>query len=220
MAATDTSKLKFSISARTLRYGDRRSFIEYRVIMSDGRGVAGIERGPTRTFTERGEALKAARKRVRELRTRRLFVIRVTRKHIRDGEGRNCQTCAIAQALWHNQERMGLPKREFYFEVSPYACFADPEGIVLSRRFSSEPDLVIEADALPDMALEVRGKVYHEGLGEWAMRFDDYDDSRHMSLAEWREKNGYESDERPYSPGPVSFVLDLDAFKAEQEEAA
>jgi hypothetical protein len=49
------------------------------------------------------------------------------------------------------------------------------------------------------------------------MAFDDWYDSKYMSLKEWRERHGHQDGERPYRPGPTSFVLDLDAFKPEKE---
>lgn len=213
--SSDASILSFKVYTRSIVYGDKRTFINFNIGMFAGGKPVGIERGPQREFSTRGEALKAARRRIRELRTHNLFVIRVTRRHIAAGDGRNCNTCAIAQALWSNQERMGYPKHKFNFEVSPYGSFASPRGIVLSEKYSSDSGIAIEADCLPDVVLwqAENGRIWSDRLIHWAMNFDDWADARFMSLREWREKHGKESDERPYTPGPCSFVLDLDAFR-------
>src|SRR5690242_15319592 len=101
--------LTFAVRTHSVKYGDNRTFLEYTILMLHAGKLVGIEEGPRRSTPERLAALKAARQRIAVLRSQRLFAIRVTRKHISDGEVRNCNTCAISQALWHNQERMGLP---------------------------------------------------------------------------------------------------------------
>jgi len=209
----DTSKIAFRIRTRTVEYGDNRRFIEYAVLMFRGQKLVGYEEGPRREALDRPSALKMARARIRTLASHRLYVINITRQNITDGEARNCNTCAISQALWDNQERMGFSKYEYNFEVSPYAAFMEPRGIVLCEKFGDN-DIHLSADALPDMVSGQRGKVvFNDSMEHWAMNFDDWGDSRYMSLAEWREEHGYEDGERPYRPCPASFVLDLDAMK-------
>ncbi len=115
---SDTSKLTFKVRVRTVEYGNRRKFAEYKILICRGGTVAGVEEGPFRETKDRSAALKAARARIAVLKSHRLYAIAVTNKHINDGEARSCHACAIAQALFHNQERMGYAKREFNFEVS------------------------------------------------------------------------------------------------------
>lgn len=201
--------MTFEIRTRSIRYGDKRTFIEYKILMFDGAKLVGIEDGPRRSFEDRPAALRAARRRIKVLRSHRLFAVRVTRKNISDGEARNCNTCAIAQALWHNQERMGLPRSTYSFEVSPYGAFSSPRGIVL-RRYDDSEKRIPPVD-LPELVLGQSAKhIFQEGLSEWAMRWDDWAEFRYMSAKEWREL--YDED-LPYRPGPCSFVLDLDAMQ-------
>jgi hypothetical protein len=197
-------------------YGDKRVFQEYKIAIFKGPLLVGMEEGPRRSTETRAEALRAARKRISALRKRRLFAIEVTKKHIEDGDARNCNTCAVSQALWHNQERMGLSKYEWAFRVSSYACFADAEGIVLHRKYLSDQETCIPVPELPKIvfgkwSLRHR-RLYGEQMGIWTMQWDEWAESRYMSLREWREQHGRDTDEWPSRPGPCSFVLDLDAF--------
>lgn len=212
---TMSDNLRFEIRTRTVTY--ERKFVEYDIRMLDLRGIVGFESGPSRETESRADAIKAARARIRVLKTHRLFAVRVTDKHIKDGEARNCFSCAISQALWHNQERMELSKYEYGFRVVPYACMVEADGLVLQQKYGDQGDLHIPEDELPDMVFEGKGykrwRTPHESMVEWAMMFDDWGDSRYMSLSEWREERGYDDGERPYRPSPVSFVLDLDAMR-------
>lgn len=213
-AAVTHDALVFKVTTRTPEYGDKKKFAEYKILMYQGAKLVGIEDGPRRETPRRADALKAARARIGELKAHRLFVIEVTKKHIADGEARNCQSCAISQALWQNQERMGFSKYEYGFEVCPYACFIAARGIVLGPKYADEDEIHIPEESLPEMVTGSRGKqIFHESMVEWAMAFDDWGDSRHMSLKEWREARGYDDGERPYRPSPASFVLDLDAMQ-------
>jgi hypothetical protein len=209
--------LRFEIRTRTVTYGDNRKFVEYEILMLDLRGIVGLESGPSRVTVNRADAIKAARIRIRVLKTHRLFAVRVTQKHIKDGEARNCFSCAISQALWHNQERMGLSKYEYNFRVVPYACMVEADGLVLQQKYGDKGDLHIPEDQLPDMVFEGKGynrwRTPNESMVEWAMTFDDWGDSRYMSLSDWREERGYDDGERPYPPLPAAFVLDLDAMQ-------
>lgn len=213
---SDVQSLTFEPFVRMVPYGDQRRFAEYRILMFQRGRLVGIEDGPHRRFIRYAEALQAARARIRTLGWRRLFVVRITEADIRNGEARDCSNCAIAQALWHNQERMGLPRRDWAFWVSPYGFFAASErlGIRLQKRFFGDECLHLPSDALPDMVHPgaAPGAMF-DSMIEFAMSFDDWEESRHMSLKEWREKNGSAPDERPYRPGPRSFVLNLDAFQ-------
>lgn len=207
----DTDSIVFKASIRLVKYGDGHSFAEYTVLMFHRDRLVGIENGPRRETILRSEATKSARKRIAILRTRRLFVVRVTRKHITNGEARNCNTCAIAQALWHNQERMGLDRREFSFEVSPYGAFTDPRGIVLRPSYGDGPELHVPVMELPKMAIGIFNKrPYSESMQEWAMAFDDWAEYRFMSASDWREER---SEDLPYRPNPCAFVFDADALK-------
>lgn len=211
-------KIEFKVRTQAVEYGDRRKFAEYKIGFWHRGQLVGLESGQRRTATDRASAMKAAKARVAVLKTHRLFAIRVTRKHIADGEARNCDTCAIAQSLWHNQERMGFPKQEWSFEVSPYACFARARGIVLGKKYGADEPKAIPGGALPTVVFsgrDYRGSpdMHGESMIEWAMRWDDWAESRFISLGAWREKHSAEPDERPSRPGPSAFVLDLDAFQ-------
>lgn len=206
--------MQFEITTNRTVYGNGKAFREYRILMIDVGGVVGIEAGPRRDTVSALAARQASRERIAVLRSHRLFGIRVTKKHIEDGDARNCHSCAISQALWHNQERMGLSKCEYAFEVSPYACMIEARGIVLSRKYSHEDALHIPEDEMPDLFTGQRGKhLFTESMVEWAMAFDDWGDSRHMLIREWREMHGYQDGETPWRPSPASFVLDLDAMR-------
>lgn len=215
-------KLRFGMRIRSQRYGDDQTFHEYQIAIFKGARLAGMEEGPPRQTVTRSEAANAARARIRQLQKRRLFAIQVTDKHITDGESRNCNTCAISQALWHNQERMGFGKDDMAFRVSTYAYFADSDGIVLEKKYCSRCDdsaIHLEVDKLPMLtfgrySLRNRGMISGDSMVEWTMSWDEWAESRYMSLKEWREAHSYNDGERPFKPGPCSFVLDLDAFTA------
>ncbi len=212
---TDNSRISFKVSTGTTEYGDGRKFLNYKIVMLSGSKPVGIEAGPSRTFADRSSASAAARRRISILKTHKLFIVRITEKHITDGEGRQCNTCAIAQALWHNQERMGFPMYQYGFHVSPYGDML--RGIVIEPKAGlAGPGLILEPSKLPDViyGLTSRGQVCNDSLEHFASGFDDWADLRTMSIAEWREMHGYDEDERPYRPSPCSFVLDLDEFKA------
>lgn len=207
-------RIKHRIRVRTVRYGDRRKFAEYCILFCQGRQIVGAEDGPRRKTKTRKDAMRAARARIAQLKTHRLFAIRVTRKHIRDGEERNCDTCAISQALFHNQQRMGLDNLKCSFRVEPYGWSS--RGIVLQTdRYATAPDMVLEE--MPDMISywqSSQRNPYPESMLEWTMLWDDWAQARHETPAEYRERTG-NHDGKPSRPGPTSFVLDLDAFKPE-----
>lgn len=216
-----TDKISFKVRTHTVEYGDKRRFVEHTIVFLHRGRTVGLEHGPRRATVSRPETMKAARARIAVLKTRRLFAIRITRKHISDGKARSCFSCAIAQALWHNQDRMGFPKSHYNFEVSPYAAFANARGIVREPTWRSGDDekvVHIPADELPTLVFsgrDYRGRDdrHGESMLEWAMRFDDWAESRFMSLSAWREEHSAEPDERPWRPGRAAFVLDLDMFK-------
>lgn len=213
----DTSRILFEVKTERHRYGDRRVFHDYLIVMSFRGRVVGVERGPSRTHKRPSQARQAARERVRLMQSHRLYVVRVTDKHIKDGDARSCHTCAIAQALWHNQERMGYPKGKWSFEVSPYGSIfsSPPRGIVLGDYWGDGKLRHIPAREMPQVvtaAKRLPARFYDESMYEWTMHWDDWAESRCMSLKDWREMHGYDDGERPSRPTPCSFVLDLDAF--------
>lgn len=220
MSNPKITTLTFKSKARPVKYGDGRVFFEYDILMFDGKRLAGAESGPRCSTTpDRSSSMKAARARIRVLKSHRLFPIRVTRKHISDGTARSCSTCAISQALWHNQESMGFPKYEFRFEVSPYGAWVEPRGITLSEKYGDEVSR-IPAENLPEIVYGIRGKrVVRESMLEFAMTFDEWAEARYMTLREWREEHGWSEDRPCGRPGPCSFVLDLDALKPHVEPA-
>jgi hypothetical protein len=66
---------------------------------------------------------------------------------------------------------------------------------------------------MPEMgAFRNKRRYYSESMVDWAMRWDEWAESRNMDLGDWREHHGYDDGERPCKPGPISFVLDLAAF--------
>lgn len=211
--------IEFKITTRSVEYGDHRKFIEYKIQMFCQGKIAGVESGPRRSTPDRPSALKSARRRVAVLRGHRLYAIRVTRKHISDGQARSCQSCAISQALWHNQERMGFTRGRYdsaRFEVAPYGCFVDPRGITLRENGDDYKERQLLD--MPDLCGVTRsGKIYSDSMVEWAMNWDEWAESREISLTEWREKHGYEKGDFPCRPCPASFVLDLSALLEQPE---
>jgi hypothetical protein len=211
--------IDIKIKTRLIDYGVAptvKTFAEARILFCYRGRIVGVEDGPKRTFVDRRAAEAAAKERAAELWWHRLYVIDVARKHIADGEARSCYSCAIAQALWHNQERMGFRKGEWSFEVVPYACFTDARGIVLQQRFGGD-EARLDAEQLPDVVpRNADWRVYTEGMVQWAIEFDDWADARHMTLREWRQKTSYDEDYKPPRPWPMSFVLDLDAFRFDE----
>lgn len=205
--------MQFEVTTTRTTDGGGKAFREYRILMIDAGGVVGIEDGPRRDTVTALAARRAAKDRISILRSHRLFGIRVSKKHIEDGEARNCHTCAISQALWHAQDSMGLSRSLYSFEVSPYACFVEARGLVLSKKYGSEISQIPE-DEMPDLVTGVQGnRVFTESMCEWAMSFDDWAESRYIPVREWREMHGYRDGETPWRPSPASFVLDLDAMK-------
>lgn len=214
---TDNPRLTFKVEVQSVRFGDRKQFHQYTILTHQGGKVVGIEQGPNRKSKTLAAAIKAANLRIDELKSHRLFIVRVTSADIREGNGRDCYNCAISLALERNQERMGIDPFDYLFKVSPYAAWVEAEGIVLHKKLSSEEDLSIEPWRLPDVVIAYRRdgqlKQWNCSMVEWAQEFDDWTDLRSESLKEWREERGYDNGERPYRPSPCSFVLDLDAFK-------
>lgn len=205
--------LTIGIRTRTVKYGDGKRFVEYRLLFFNGRRIVGAEDGPRRTTTRRQDALKAAKAHVAALKKQRLFVVRVTGKHIRAGEERSCDACAIAQALFHSQERMGLD-RNYSFRVEPYGW--SERGIVLQH--NGEPDKVLSK--MPDLvsiSQSTRRDPDPEDMLEWTMRWDGWAEGRRETVAEYCERTGNEG--KYFRPGPTSFVLNLDAFVEEREHA-
>lgn len=220
---TDTPSLTFRCATRMHKYGDGKSFADFTISMYQGARLVGIEHGDLhRSTTNRSDAIRLARQRVKALRSHRLFVIPVTKKNIDDGQARDCSQCAIAQALYSSQERMGLDRFNYRFEVSPYGAWTESRGIVLNGSYGGDEQWRIPVEHLPQMVINYRRKgfasSYNEGMMEWAMRFDEWEESRGVSLKEWREEHGYDKDEYPNRPSPCAFVLDLDAAVTEQEE--
>jgi len=216
-AQPDTEKMRFSVRTHEQAYGDGARFHEYRIVMRLGGRVVGIDDGPRRTHKSREDARQVGRARILELRQHQLYAIEVTKKDIEIGEARSCQSCAIAQALWRNQERMGLSKYEWDFRVEPYGFMVDVDGIVLSKLHDCHaPRLATGENAMPDLVSEGQRGIWVESMMEWSMNWDEWADSRVMSIEEWREEHGYHDGERPYRPSPCSFVLDMQALRETQ----
>lgn len=215
-ARADTNSITFAPRARMVQYGDGRSFAEFAIVMIHRKEIVGAIFGPRRTTTSVASALKSARARVADLRTNRLFVIRVTRSDISNGRARDCVECAIANALHRNRERMGIGSSQI--RVTPYGAWAPDESLGI---FLTDADATshLALDELPpmDCGITRNGIVYSEGMSQWAMGFDDWAESRGMTLEEWREERGDDEDELPSRPAPTSFVLNLDAFVAQIE---
>lgn len=207
--------LTFKVRPRRIEYGDGRKFWEYTIIMRSNGKLAGVEHGPRRSTPTLAGMWIAAKARVAVLQTHRLYAIEITKECIKRGEGHNCNTCAVAQALWDNQERMGLPKGEFNLRVESYGAFVDARGIVLQHRHSSDPDKAIEDVSIASESDD--GSVYGDSLEIWTMQFDEWFDFRTMARVEWREKHGREKGDTACRPSPASFVLDLDAMETEAE---
>lgn len=216
-AKTDNAKLYIRPELRRHRFKDENRHTWRLLILREGK-VVGVVPGPSGEGHRRHlDARNAARKAACQLRKRRLFVIEVTDKHVTDGEARDCSTCAIAQALWHEMERMGLDRGCERFRVVPYASWTTADGIVLYR-YHADP-VHIPDDVLPQIVTHYTAWTTQkpawcaEEMDQWAMDFDEWAESRFMDPAEWREKHGLEEDHEPIRPSPCSFVLDLDAFQ-------
>lgn len=215
--------MKLTIRTRQQEYGDKRTFVEYQIIFWENGSVVGIESGPRRATKTRMLAVTAARERIAVLKTHKLFAIPVTRQHIQDGDARNCNTCAIAQALWHKQDEMGFQRSDWRFELSPYGAFSDPRGLELMKRFcyGRNKILSIPAEELPEIVYtyfnDGKSKIYPEPMWEWAMHWDDWAEARSETTREYCQRTG-ERDGKPPRPSPTTFVLDLDEFK-ERDEA-
>jgi len=206
--------IKFKVLPSRIEYGDERKFWQYRIAMYRDGVLAGVEIGPRRTTETLGSMWSAAKARIALLKTHRLFAIPITADCIRRGEGHNCNTCAVSQALWENQERMGLPRGygKFNFRVESYGAFVDCRGIVLECH--GEPDKAIERVEIA--TADNNGKPYSDSLEIWTMQFDEWFDFRTMAKVEWREKYDREKGDTAYRPAPASFVLDLDAMQVAQ----
>lgn len=215
VAKMPSDPITFSVRSNPVEYGDRnrRTFHEFQILMHLRGRVVGSESGPRRTHESRRDARAAGYVRVRVLKTHRLFAVRVTRADIANGEARSCESCAIAQALYRNQERMGFPKWNHSFSVAPYAgMFSTAYGISLFTNYPCE-DVATGDKDMPDMVFATPSGVAVESMMEWSQLWDDWAERRHMTIAEWREERGYDDGETPCTPWPVSFVLDLDAMK-------
>lgn len=208
-------KLQFSVRIRRAVYGDRRVFREYKIIMWQDmfRRPVGSEDGPRRVHKTYSSAHAAAQKRIAELHARELYAVHVTEKCIQDGEANSCNTCAIAQAIWHARERMGL-EDGVDFRIAPYACFADAEGIVLRDFYGGGEAKMAD---MPDLVTSGRRGMWHDSMMEWAMSWDDWARKRFMSAKEWREETG---ECAPSKPAPCSFVLDMTHFREQLAQEA
>jgi hypothetical protein len=208
---SDAKKLKFTVRVRKVPYGDNRTFCEFRIFAWLKGHAAGVWDGPTRKTITMDACRAAGWAMVRTLRTHRLYAIDVTKKDIDNGEARSCQSCAISQALWREQERMGFPRLDFDFRVEPYGFMADCGGIILNEYHGEE--IMTGEHGMPDLVFQSPRGPYLNLMAEWAQEWDEWADSRHMSLSEWREELGKESNDRPYRPSSCSFVLDVTAMQ-------
>lgn len=212
--AVQSDPVSFSVRTKPISYGDGRTFHEFQIVMRLRGRIVGSEAGPSRVHVISSEARRAGWARVKILSDHRLYAIRVTRKDINNGEGHDCESCAIALALYRNQERMGFPKWSHTFRVAPYAGMgAEAYGIALGTRMC-DIDIATGESGMPDLVFPLkRGGVVVESMMEWAMLFDEWEDKRGMGIAEWREEYGKAADETPSKPWPVSFVLNLTEMK-------
>lgn len=219
-----STTLTFKITTRALHHGHKVKSPRacYTIEMLEAGKVVGVEHSDSSavfSYLSRRLARAAALRRVKFLRTRRLFVIPVDKWAIEHGEGHNCSTCAISQALWKNMERMGLNKDADDFRTSTYGAWTDADGITLKRRGPRGGEIMthIPVKELPRVVTTVRrgGKplTFNEDMVQWTKDFDDWYDSKFETLKEYRERNDETEGGKPRQPPPFSFVLDLDAFK-------
>lgn len=219
----DTPRLRFQILTKRAKYDDG-IFIAWTIRLWFGSTLVGEDKGPRRAHRTHGSARRSALTRVKTLRSHRLYLIRITRKHIRDGVGRSCSQCAISQALWHNQDRMGFPRGYFSgwnIEVESYGAWTDPRGIVFTNKDGGQ-DLQLPLDKLPKVVMRYArdGKRHHysEDMAEWTQAFDEWADVYGQSndaktLTEYRQAHGYDGNEYPTRPAGGYFVLDLDELQ-------
>lgn len=130
--------------------------------------------------------------------------IRVTRRDIKEGEGRSCTSCPVASAINRRLMELGFDD-DAYVWVEPYGgWFRSPVGIEI-RSYFHKPLATLPVSRLPEY-------VY-----EWAMNFDDWDDMRYMG---WRAYEKETGEFRPPRPYPFSFVLNLDEFDRPESKGA
>ena len=210
MSKPDT--LTLQIKTRPVTYGDGAKYHEWVILMLHRNKVVGAESGPRRATPDRASCTAAARSRIRELQKHRLYVIRITRDDMRHGKARSCETCPVAQALYRNQERMGLDKYDYDWWVETYRAYVHADGLVLN---GPDGSLHIDSDDLPLIINKHNPGLsfFQKDLSEWTQDFDEWKDMVQMGVREWREERGYEDGERAYRPLPFSFVLDMDAMK-------
>lgn len=212
---SDTDRISFSVRSKAQEYGDGAIFHEFRVVMRSEGKVVGIEVGPRRMHKTRPECRAAGYQRIHELKKHRLFIVPVTTKDIENGEERSCQACAISQALWRNQERIGLSKHAFDFRVEPYGFAVNCNGIVLDDKSNYKaPPIVTGQNDMPDLVSEGPRGLYVESMYEWTLHWDDWAESRHMTAKEWNEEHPDDGG-KPYKTTPCSFVLDLTEMKTD-----
>lgn len=212
---TDTAAdpIAFSVRVKPVTWGDNATFYQYRIVMRLSGRVVGFEEGPGRTCATHEDARRAGWARVRQLGACRLYAIDVTRKDISRGEAHSCEACAIAQALYRNQERMGFERREYDFRVAPYGGIGtEGYGIALCR--NGAEDLLTGMDKMPDLVFPSKRTGFAtECMMEWAMLWDEWAARQTMSISDWRETYDRGEDETPCRPWPVSFVLNLTEMK-------
>jgi hypothetical protein len=215
--ACDTSRLWFRPRFKPVTYGNGRRTVRYKIEMNRGGGTVGLtDSCEAKTLLQ---AERAAEKQIARLKKSRLFVIPITANHISDGEARSCHACAIYHALTDQRDRLLAPIKGYDdrgFKVNPYGAWTDPEGIVLQSGY--EEIARTPVNQLPQIITQCEGGYFKEGMTEWAMTWDDWAESRYMSLKEWREERSYSDGERPFKPSPATFVLNVDAFTAEHAD--
>lgn len=210
----DNSKMHFEVSTRLVEYGDGRKFWWWMIMaIMDGKAF-GVWKSESRQFKKchKTRCLKAAREYLTNLRKQSLFGIEVIDDDIKHGEARCGRNCAIALALERNLERMGLNKREDYFDVLPYGAFQGSEDLGIFIKSQREIFKHLPVKKLP-LIVYGRSRFFHDYMEHYSMNFDDYKEASFETPEEYAERTG--EDVECY-PGDTfygcRFVLNLDAF--------
>lgn len=202
--------MKFEPFITPVTYGNGRKAFRWQVLFRDEKDKpVGITRpylgGKCMESSTRREAIRAAKVEIKRFNKRRLVAFHITKHDIENGEGRNSQTCAVAQSIWRVQEDLGYDRWDYDFEISTYGFMIDAKGIRVRRHQDGK---IFTIDAPPIVgAMKQEPGWYEESMEEWTMLYDDWEESRDMTAKEWRE---YKGEPKPYKPSPCSFVLDLD----------
>jgi len=121
--------------------------------------------------------------------------VKVTRRDIQKGTGRNCLRCPIAEAIARVLPALGFENHYVWFE--PYGGMCR-DALGLEIRDMCDVTVATISEARLDYKLV-----------KWAMNFDDWDDMRHEGWEAYEKRTG---EYHPLRPEPFKFALRLSDF--------